>query len=616
MSDDGQVTVAAFDPATADKEAYFTTEPYKYLYSLRQDGFIHKRKLEELADAARLSGCRTFKSMYYEYVKSLRIANARPINAVTSFSGQPLELETGRWIADEGGVYCESDTQTIRACGHPIMPSERIINIDTGTEKMKVAYNTGGKDDKWREHLADKSVIASSQQIVQLANFGVSVTSETAKYLVAYLQEMETMNYKRIPEKRSVGRMGWVDGYGFSPYVSNLVFDGDTSLKPLFDSVKSCGSEQDWMNIASEIRGNSIIGRVMLAASFASALVGPCGCLPFFLHVWGGTGAGKSVALMFVASVWACPVIGQYIQTFNSTAVSRERTAAFCNSMPLMIDELQLDKKDIHAKQAFDVYQLAEGVGKGRGTKTGGVERTATWANCIITTGENPLTRSGSGAGAVNRVVDIECKPDEVVLEDGHRIAEAVKQNYGFAGRRFVEHLTASGFDEARKLYAQNYLELSIGDTTEKQAMAAALLITADQIATDNIFRDDRNITMQEIKGFLATRAEASATERAYQWLMDWVSQNEGRFKDTEGIERYGDIDTTTIYINKVVFDRALDDAGYSSVALLSWLKQQKRLKSDPTDPKRTTVKKRIGALNTRYVAILIESDQVPLDVD
>ena len=85
--------------------------------------------------------------------------------------------------------------------------------------------------------------------------------------------------------------------------------------------------------------------RIMLAASFASALVEPCDCLPFFVHLWGGTESGKTVALMLAASVWASPLMGDYIRTFNSTAVAQELTAGFVNSLPLCYDELQIVKK-------------------------------------------------------------------------------------------------------------------------------------------------------------------------------------------------------------------------------------------------------------------------------
>jgi uncharacterized protein (DUF927 family) len=114
------------------------------------------------------------------------------------------------------------------------------------------------------------------------------------------------------------------------------------------------------------------------------------------------------VALMLAASVWGDPALGSYTQTFNATQVGQERTAAFLNHLPLCIDELQLTK-DSKGRSSFDVYQLAQGVGRARGKRNGGIELTPTWSCCILTTGESPLTSVSSGAGAVNRVIDIEC---------------------------------------------------------------------------------------------------------------------------------------------------------------------------------------------------------------
>lgn len=601
---EGQVAVRQFDPTTATKDDYWTTAPYEYLYSLRSDNFFHQKRLEELTEAARLAGCRNFKRMYAEYIKDLRASSARPVGAVTDFQGQKIELQTGKWRADESGIVTDGDFQTIEACNHPIMPVERLTNIDTGMEKLRIAFRTGNK---WREYLADKSILASANAIIKLADFGVSVTSESAKNLVRYFQDIEHLNYELIPEKHSVGRLGWITGHGFSPYVENLVFDGEANFRTLFDSVKSHGRESSWMNTVSGIRRGSLTARVVLAASFASVLVEPCGCLPFFVHLWGSeSGTGKTVALMVAASVWACPAIGRYVQTFNSTSVSRERMAAFFNSLPMMIDELQL-AKDARGKQTFDVYQLAEGVGKGRGTKAGGVEKTATWANCTITTGETPITQPGSGAGAINRVIDIECKTADPVIVDGHRIVGEVSRNYGFAGRKFIEHLDEAGLDEARELYSEYFLQLTQGDTTEKQAMAAALIVTADHLATEWIFQDDSNVTVQEIRQFLATKAMVSANDRGYQFLCDWVAQNEQRFSRDQVGERYGEIEYNTAYIIRTVFDRALEEGGFSSTALLSWLKQKDLIR---TQQGRNTFRRRIGSVNTRCIALILSDDE------
>ena len=89
----------------------------------------------------------------------------------------------------------------------------------------------------------------------------------------------------------------------------------------------------------------SVPARIMLAAGFASVLVEPCGGLPFFVHLWGNTEGGKTVALMLAASIWANPRLGEYVHSFNGTEVTQELSASFVNSMPLILDELQILKE-------------------------------------------------------------------------------------------------------------------------------------------------------------------------------------------------------------------------------------------------------------------------------
>lgn len=127
---------------------------------------------------------------------------------------------------------------------------------------------------------------------------------------------------------------------------------------------------EKWLGMARGIRQKSVFARVILASAFASVLVKPLGGLPFFVHLWGGTESGKTVGLMLAASVWANPEIGRFIHTFNSTAVGREKSAAFVNSLPLILDELQIVKD----KREFDkdIYMLSEVQGRTRGTKAEG----------------------------------------------------------------------------------------------------------------------------------------------------------------------------------------------------------------------------------------------------
>ena len=502
------------------------TKPFEDVYDHKADPIVHDRALEQMTIWAKSVGVNGFKKLYKAYIDSLRIKNKEiMVPNVTQFDGQEMELDSGRWVADEFGIRTDGPYGSdIEACNHPIMPVLRLVNIDTGAEKLQIAYRKGKQ---WRKVIAEKGVLASANKILELANVGVAVTSESAKHLVQYFYDLESLNYDRIPEKNSVSRLGWIEDEGFSPYVEELVFDGDANFRTFFESVKKRGSMEKWLGMARGIRQKSVFARVILASAFASVLVKPLGGLPFFVHLWGGTESGKTVGLMLAASVWANPEIGRFIHTFNSTAVGREKSAAFVNSLPLILDELQIVKD----KREFDkdIYMLSEGAGRTRGTKSGGVDKTPTWANCILTSGEMPITGAGSGGGAVNRIIEIECR--EKLFEDPRGVADTVRKNYGFAGRAFVEHLQQYGaMERAADLFKRYSVQLSEGDTTEKQAMAAALVLTADNLATEWIFKDGRALTAGEIGEFLRTKASVSAHERGYQYLCETISQNANKF--------------------------------------------------------------------------------------
>ena len=489
------------------------------------------------------------------------------------------------------------------ACLHPLLPVTRLVNIDTGVEKLCLAYRKGKQ---WRYITADKKTLASNNSILELANVGVAVTSENSKYMVQYLHDVETLNYDEIPEKNSVSRLGWIDNAGFSPYVDDLVFDGDLNFKTFFESVKESGSYEKWLDLAREVRSGSVVTtRIILAASFASVLVKPLGGLPFFVHLWGGTESGKTVGLLLAASVWANPEIGRFIHTFNSTAVGREKSAAFVNSMPLILDELQIvkDKKEFDK----DIYMLSEGAGRTRGNKGGGVDQTPTWANCILTSGEMPITSSSSGGGAVNRIIEVECQ--DKLFPDPRRAADTVKKNYGFAGPEFVSRFQESGQAEyAQELFKRFYSSLSENDTTEKQAMSAAMVLTADQLATEWIFQDGNSLTAFEISEFLQTKSSVSMNERGYEYLCEFVVSNKNRFCGKSDIlDVWGDLEHGQAYIVRNIFNRVCFDAGYNPQALLSWLKQNNKIE---TNSKGFTKAKRINGEPCNCVVLQLPQEE------
>lgn len=553
-----------------------TSTPYEFCYKFKDDSFTLKRVLESVSQNALKCGVRSFKSIYKDYVAAQQKASGIiQADSVTQFENQPMELSCGQWLADDAGITCVGQYGAeVEALNHPLLPVMRLVNVDNGVEKLRLAYRKGKQ---WRYIIADKKTLASKTSILDLANVGIAVNSENANYLVRYLYDVESLNYAAIPEKNSVSRLGWIGDGDFSPYVEDLVYDGNQSFGRFFQSVRQEGGFDTWLELARRVRKGGIPARIILAAAFASPLVSRVEALSFFVHLWGSeSGVGKTVGLMFAASVWANPQAGDYIHTFNGTQVSLELSAGFVNSLPLILDEFQMLKD----KRGFEgiVYMLSEGVGKTRGNKQGGLNDTPTWRNCILTSGEMPITNFMAGAGAFNRILEIECT--EKLFEDTLGTLAVIRGNYGHAGKEFVRRLQEEGAAErAKALYLDYYQKITSSDTTEKQAMAGAVLLAADRLATEWIFGDGQELTAEDLSPYLHTKTDVDMGERAYDYICETVAANAAKFNPSlENTEHWGKLspDGGTAYIINRFFDQICEEGGFSSKAVLSWLARKR----------------------------------------
>ena len=567
------------------KEDYRTSSPFEWLYERRNNKFLLMQLIDVIAAKAGAYGVKNFRTLWKAYLEMRNSQEHIQEKNLIHLPHAPAyvpPLECGEYVVSEHGIQSvDKFGFPVDVCSHPILPIRRIINVDSGEVKTEIAFTRKGR---WTRCIFGKDILASRAKIIELAKAGIDVDSEKAPYLVKYLSAIEAINYDTIPEDHAVCRLGWIEGYGFSPYSDNLAFDGDAQYRDIYTSVSTRGSYEAWLDLAKKTRLGNSIARICLAASFASVLVEPCGALPFFVHLWGGSGAGKSVSLMQAASVWADPEIGRYISTHDSTAVSQERNAGFRNSLPLCLDELQV-VKDARSHD-ITIYKLSEGAGRGRGTKAGGIERTLTWRNCILSNGEFPILTGESGAGAVNRVLEIDCR-DQLLFTDGHGAAEILRGNYGWAGKRFVEGLTDEVLEYARTTENAFFDQLLKSNTSEKQARLASMILTGDAISDELIFNDGRTLTMDDIIPYLASQAAIDLNARAYDWIMDFVATNPSRFSanqygDYSG-ECWGEIDQPNkqIYIIKSVFDRKMTEAGYNPVAFLSWANRTHRIETE-----------------------------------
>jgi hypothetical protein len=584
-------------PDWTEQDYVTTSAPFDWLYQYKDNKFVMSQLREQIKTRAGAVGVKNFVSLWNNYLESKKPKVRGTVCNMTEFDGQPVQLVCSDYVCNDYGIvtYDRFGFETV-VCPHPIMPVKRLINVDTGETKLEIAFKRGSS---WRYIVVDKTALASSQKIIELAGQDICVNSENARALVKYIADIESANYDCMEQVNSVGRLGWIRGHGFSPYSKDLTFDGNNDFRGMYNAVRQEGDGLTWLECVKNVRSNSLISRIMLAASFASVLIEPCRALPFFVHIWGGTEAGKTLGLMLATSVWADPCGNVYMLNFDSTKVGLEVSAGFCNSLPLCVDELQIAKE----RQNFDttIYTLTEGSGRTRGTRSGGKQRTPSWRNSIITTGEMPISNPNSGGGAINRVIEIDCKGEQL-FTDPIADAEVIHNNFGFAGCRFVNKLQEDeNIEIARELYRSYTKELSTGASTAKQVMAAALLLTADTLAENFVFEDGLRLKASDIEPFLTSKDDVDQNKRAYNWIFDFIASNPSRFDTaiTNG-EVWGTIDDDYVYIIKSVFDAKMHDQGFNSASFLSWAKRRDLIVPDAEG--RNTKNKRIGNSSPRCV--------------
>ena len=540
---------------------------------------------------------------------------------LTNWDGQPVILRAGRYCLDDNQITYEDRYGVETVCTHPIMPSRRYVNIETGTEALEISF----KREIWKSVIIDKGTLSNASTITQLANHGVSVTSETAREMVKYLSYIDDLNRDIIPIEQMSNHLGWINDKDFVPYVDGVKYDSQGQFSQMYETIHECGSYEKWLEAARTVRRQGTVpARITLAASFASVLLSHFNALPFFVHLWSSqSGTGKTVTMELAASVWANPQVGAYCRPLKSTAVGLEQLAIFTSNLPLCLDELQ----SIQDKKNFDdiIYSLCEGSGKTRGTRNGGLRQSPSWKNAIITTGEMPIVSGMSKAGAMNRVIEIEC--DGALLPDAKGIHRTISVNYGFAGKRFVAALTDKNIIENIETEQHKSFERLSGIGTDKQALSASILLVADRVAEQIIFKDGIRLTESDILPYLRTSNDVDTGRRAHDYLVEWIAENRSGFIVNGDMDSFkgrivlGCIDAdsegtvTTAWIINKAFIAAMADGNFNPDSYLSWAVGKKliRPKAGSKDKK---VVKRIPGIGMTARCVCLQFGQPDDDTE
>ena len=367
-------------------------------------------------------------------------------------------IEKVTWEKDRQGNYRE---ERVPICRTPIIISERLTSIEDGQEEVKISWIDEGK---WKHKIFERKTIAVKNEITALANYGVPVTSLNAGGLIAYLSAFEDANMDLIPRTRVTGHLGWQSGQdGFLIGNKFMVSEKESIVPVTFKGYEAGntqiakgftqqGSYMDWVAGVNQLFQYPIAISSLyfsLAAPFLEILGAPN-----FIVDWSNpTSTGKTTTLRIAGSCWGNPderSDSSTISSWDNTKVAIERTAMMMNGLPLILDDTKLAGTGRQKDKAADVishivYMVANGRGRGRGSKNDGLRSTGSWKTILLSSGEQPMVDFTNDGGSRGRVMSLWGAPfaaaDGATAAVVRRVNLTMKTNFGHAGPMVIEFI-------------------------------------------------------------------------------------------------------------------------------------------------------------------------------
>ena len=137
-----------------------------------------------------------------------------------------------------------------------------------------------------------------------------------------------------------------------------------------------------------------------------------------------------------------------------------------------------------------------------------------------------------------------------------------------------------------------------------------AVILAADTLATEWFFKDDYQLTIEDILPYLKTESDINRCEKAHESIRTWIITNPQKFDISQDgfYGRYveGTKSSTYYAFVQYQFEKLAQELGFSSKDYLNWAKDHGYLLTD-SDRKRLTKKVKMGNSNEACYCIVLE---------
>lgn len=470
-----------------------------------------------------------------------------------------------RFVLTPGAVNeINGDGESVAITRGPIFLTGRFKDMHDGTEHVRVSWARAGR---WGHRTVPRLVICDARQLVTLAGFGVPVAGHNAAGVVRWLYEFEAANEKLLPTAHITSTLGWqpsdkgflwgtthlgvggamtsVDVERSDPatWPKNIVafHSSDAGAAQLISGYHAAGTWEGWLAVVAKVSRFPHV-MTMIYAALSAALLFLLKIEGFVTDLAGRSSTGKTTVMRGAASTCGRPeesAVDGVIYSWDSTTVWMERAAATTSDHPLFTDDTKRAKKPEDVAQA--IYTIAQGRGRGRGSKTGFAQAT-TWRVIMLSTGEAPATSFTQDGGSRTRVMSLTGLPfggdDEQTRQLVDDVNSGFKNHYGHAYPRFVRWLLMNkgSVETWRARHAQLVAEFVASGTASGPAARMANHAAAVTLAGE-LFHEAfsppwaySNPLTTLWPDVVARAVDADMAARALDAVLSWAFSNRDSF--------------------------------------------------------------------------------------
>jgi hypothetical protein len=371
------------------------------------------------------------------------------------------------------GIKMTVDETDIDVCKFDIYPVGYGKDESLGYETVRFHWNRPHLG--WQELVMRQALLTEGHRdfATVLADQGIVLLNRNQ---TGYFQIMLRSYMDELRQKRAMtnlyATMGWKEN--FSQFVI-----GDTVLRRNTDGSVSeesvalasgsarlghelwhtAGSKDAWVNFTALLDKADLRAHMFaLAVGFSGPLYAFTGLKGLTVSLYGPTGGGKSLAQMWIQSIYGNPDKLHFAAKFTQNSLFGRM--GLYSHMPMTIDEVtMMDNKEV----GDFAYWVSQGRDKARMNRNAEERDAKTWAlPVVVSTNKSmnsKLIASGLDTDAqLARILEVSVPPSKLFTKDstaGRKIYEFINANYGHVGREFIKRLLELGETGIRAAIAQ-----------------------------------------------------------------------------------------------------------------------------------------------------------------